>query len=241
MEGRLTRQELTAIGLPWSPAFVERTKVILGGTLMAAEHVLSGRGSRAACNMAGGTHHAFRDRGSGYCIFNDLAVAAYDAMERLGVERVCIVDLDVHQGDGTAAIFADDPRVFTLSLHGARNFPLRKQRSSLDVELPDDCGDQEYLEALARHLPVALDASRPQLVFFQAGVDALEEDRLGRLSLTREGLKRRNAMLFRALLERGAPPVVTCMGGGYAQPIERSAEAHVDVFAAAIEYSAAAP
>ena len=185
-----------------------------------------------AGNLAGGTHHAHRDFGAGYCVFNDIAVATRAALDgRLGgaVRRVLVIDLDVHQGDGTAAIFAGEPAVFTLSLHGARNFPARKQRSSLDVELPDGTGDEAYLAALRPALDDALQRSQPDLIFFQAGVDPLAADRLGRLSLTHDGLRERDGLVLRAARERGLPLVLT-LGGGYAEPIEASVEAHVNTY-----------
>jgi acetoin utilization deacetylase AcuC-like enzyme len=227
LEGRLDADAERRIGLrPWTPAIVDRTLAILGGTLAATRLALAG--APATGNAAGGTHHAHRSFGSGYCIFNDIAVGARLAL-REGVSRVLVIDLDVHQGDGTAAIFADEPRVVTFSMHAEKNFPFRKQASDLDVGLPDGLDDDGYLAALEAHLDAILDAARPELVFYQAGVDALAEDKLGRLNLTREGLRRRNQRVYAALAERGLP-VVILMGGGYAEPLARSVEAHADVF-----------
>ena len=167
------------------------------------------------------THHASADRGSGFCVFNDIAVAAR-ALQREGlIERVLVVDLDVHQGDGTAAIFAGDESVFTFSMHGAKNFPFQKQRSSLDVALPDGCSDSEYIEALECHLPGVLDRSRPDILFFQAGVDPLEHDLLGRLRVSLDGLHARDRIVARAARQCGIPLVLT-LGGGYARPISLS-------------------
>ena len=210
------------VGLPWSEGLVRRSCASVSGTVAAARRALE---DGIAGNLGGGTHHAFADHGEGFCVFNDLAVAAR-LLQREGlIERALIVDLDVHQGNGTAAIFADDPSVFTFSMHGAKNFPFRKQRSCLDVELADGCGDSEYLAHLARHMPAILAASAPQLVFFQAGVDPLGADALGRLSLTRDGLLRRDRIVLEAARAAGVPVVLT-LGGGYARPIELSVEAH---------------
>jgi acetoin utilization deacetylase AcuC-like enzyme len=184
-------------------------------------------------NLAGGTHHAFRSEGSGFCVFNDLAISIAYAREELGVARAAVVDLDVHQGDGTAAIFCNDSNVFTLSLHGASNFPFRKQTSSADLELPDRTDDHLYLETLERGLQ-QIWSFGPELVFFQSGVDALESDRLGRLSLSRIGLMQRNRMVLEETNRRGVPIVIT-LGGGYSEPIELTVDAHEDTFLAAAE------
>lgn len=228
VRGDLDAREERRVGLrPWRPEIVDRTLAIVGGTLAATQDVLHG-GHAVAGNLSGGTHHAHADFGSGYCIFNDLAVATRWALAE-GVGRVLIVDLDVHQGDGTAAIFAGEPRVFTFSMHCDKNFPFRKQASDLDVALPERTGDEAYLDALDQHLEPLFDAVHPGLVLFQAGVDPLAEDTLGRLALTRAGLAARNDRVFAAARARGVPMVVT-MGGGYAEPLEASVEAHADVF-----------
>jgi acetoin utilization deacetylase AcuC-like enzyme len=210
------------IGFPWSPALVLRTTASVGGTLSAAGDALrTGFGG----NLAGGTHHAFRAEGSGYCVFNDMAVTIR-ALQRDGrVRRVAILDLDVHQGDGTASLFAGDPDVLTVSVHGARNFPFRKQRSSLDVELPDGATDDQYLALL----PAAVVEWQPEIVFFQSGVDALDSDRLGRLRLTLAGLGQRDRLVFETAWQHRLP-IVTVLGGGYSQPVERTAEAHANTF-----------
>ena len=225
-EGTLSEAALRRLGFPWSPGLVERSRASVYGTVAAARAALE---EGIACNLAGGTHHAFAAEGTGFCVFNDIAVAAR-VLQREGlVDRALVVDLDVHQGDGTAAIFADDPSVFTFSMHGAKNFPFRKQKSSLDVELPDGCGDEEYLAQLRRHLPRVLDEARAQIVFFQAGVDPLAEDQLGRLELSREGLMRRDRLVLEAARERALPVAVT-LGGGYTRPVSLSVEAHVGTF-----------
>jgi acetoin utilization deacetylase AcuC-like enzyme len=208
---------------------VQRTLCSVGGTLAATSDALeSGYGAV----LAGGTHHAFRGEGAGYCVFNDIAVAARWLLTHRGLERIAVVDCDVHQGDGTAQIFADEARVFTLSLHGRRNFPFRKQQSTLDVELEDATGDDEYLAALETALGKVLQW-KPQALFFQSGVDGLACDRLGRLSLTHEGLRRRDQMVLSACRENEIPVVVT-LGGGYGEPLDATAEAHANTYRSAL-------
>jgi len=225
-EGRLDDAALKRIGFPWSRALLERSRASVGGTLAAARHALThGFGG----NLAGGTHHAAADFGSGYCVFNDLAVTAKVLLAERAVERVLVVDLDVHQGDGTAAILADEPHAFTFSMHGEKNFPFRKTRSSRDVGLADGCGDAEYLALLDEHLPEVFEASDPQLVLYQAGVDPLKEDTLGRLSLSHAGLRARDRRVFEAAWSRAVPLVLT-LGGGYAKPIEATLEAHLGTY-----------
>ena len=221
--GTLEFAALRRLGFPWSKGLVARSRASVFGTVAAAREALeAGFGG----NLAGGTHHAFADHGNGFCVFNDIAVAAR-VLQREGlIDRAVVVDLDVHQGDGTASIFAGDESVFTFSMHGAKNFPFRKERSRLDVELPDHCGDAEYLEQLERHLPRVLDAAGAQILFYQAGVDPLAEDVLGRLDLTLEGLRRRDRIVLQAARARGLPLVLT-LGGGYAKPIELSVRAHL--------------
>lgn len=253
---RLDAVATRAIGFPWSPGFVERTLSIVGGTLAATRNVLCGRGQThdqtatsrpipVAANAAGGTHHAFRDRGEGYCIFNDLAVAAKLALENGWAQAVCVIDLDVHQGNGTAAILAGDDRVFTFSMHGERNYPWRtRQPSSLDVGLNDGCDGSVYLPALAKALDTVTsrfvgpcrEAGHTVLCLYQAGVDCLRGDRWGRLALSREDLMARNTQVLDYCARHELPLVIT-MGGGYGKPIERSAEAHADLFCQAAEFT----
>jgi acetoin utilization deacetylase AcuC-like enzyme len=222
---------LRRIGFPWSKELVTRTLASVGGTLQAtAQALTSGFGG----TLAGGTHHAYRQEGSGFCVFNDIAVAIEWAKANHGVQRALIVDLDVHQGDGTAAIFAGNRDVFTLSLHGERNFPFRKQQSVIDVPLPDGTGDEAYLEALRPVLEQTRDF-HPDIVFFQAGVDALGTDKLGRLSLTREGLAQRDHLVYRFVSDLNVPLVQT-LGGGYSEPIELTVEAHGQSFRIAARY-----
>jgi acetoin utilization deacetylase AcuC-like enzyme len=235
LNGTLERQIIRRIGFPWSPELVARTLASAGATLAATRFALeTGFGG----TLAGGTHHAFRSEGSGFCVFNDLAIAIEWARATTPLTRFAVIDCDVHQGDGTAAIFHDDPGVFTLSLHGARNFPFRKQKSTLDVELPDATGDSEYMAALTPALEQAWQF-QPQLVFFQSGVDALSTDSLGHLHLTPQGLLQRDRMVIGQTHDRAVPLVIT-LGGGYSQPISHTVQAHAQTFqTAASIYSAA--
>ena len=224
-EGTLSAAAQREIGFPWSPRMVERSRRSVGATIMAARAALLG-GEGVAANLAGGTHHAYAHKGSGYCVFNDVAVAArlmqteWHRMHRR-LLRVLVIDLDVHQGNGTAAIFRDDPTVFTMSLHGAKNFPFRKETGDLDVELPDGCADAEYLEALDRALATAWAShgdERPGLAFYLAGADPHEDDRLGRLKLTASGLAERDRRVLAALRRRRIP-VALSMAGGYGREL----------------------
>jgi acetoin utilization deacetylase AcuC-like enzyme len=224
--GTLKEPAIRKLGFPWSEALLRRSLASAGGTLAAARYALE---HGVAGNLAGGTHHAHADFGAGYCMFNDLAIAASTLLSERLVERVLIVDLDVHQGDGTAAIFANDSRVFTFSMHGAKNFPFRKQTSTRDVELADDCNDSQYLEVLDAHLAEVFEVSAPSLVLYQAGVDPLREDTLGRLALTLEGLRARDRRVVEVCWSRAVPLVAT-LGGGYANPIELSIEASVGTY-----------
>jgi acetoin utilization deacetylase AcuC-like enzyme len=225
LDGSLDARALRRIGFPWSECLVRRTLASVGGTLAGARDALEyGIGG----NLAGGTHHAFRDQGAGFCVFNDLAVAILALRQEGRIARAALIDLDVHQGDGAASIFEDDPGVLTFSMHGENNFPFRKQRSKLDIGLADGTGDAEYLERLHAALPVVAEF-RPDLGIYQSGVDALEGDRLGRLSLTHAGLMARDEAVFRLTKENGIPVAIT-LGGGYADPISRTAEAHANTF-----------
>ncbi|HLK65981.1 MAG TPA: histone deacetylase [Bryobacteraceae bacterium] len=225
LDGSLDPRIMRRIGFPWSEALVNRTLASVGGTLSATAQALKmGFGG----NLAGGTHHAFRAEGSGFCVFNDLAVAILALRRDRGVQRTAVIDLDVHQGDGTASIFEHDPDVLTISLHGENNFPFRKQKSRIDIGLPDGTGDEEYLS----HLPevfTAIARFKPQVLFYQSGVDALSGDRLGRLRLTQEGLRERDRLVCSFAKSYGIPLVIT-LGGGYSDPIARTAEAHANTF-----------
>ena len=214
--GMLSRREELALGLPWSPALVERARRSVGATLQASDAALA---DGVAANLGGGTHHAFPDGGRGFCIFNDV-VAATRALRRTHRARsVLVVDLDVHQGDGTHAAFMEDPETFTFSLNGFRNYPFRRIPGDLELELGDGTGDEAYLEGLARLFPQALARSRPDLCFYLAGADPYERDRLGRLGLTKDGLAARDALVRDTLL-RGGVPICVTLAGGYADPIE---------------------
>jgi acetoin utilization deacetylase AcuC-like enzyme len=260
--GSLAADAQRRIGFPWSAMMVERSRRSVGATLAAAREALDKAAGTAAgarlqtpresgdrltsvadvistpafavsANLAGGTHHAFRDRGEGYCVFNDVAVAAA-VLQRDGViARAAVVDCDVHQGNGTAAIFQGDPSVFTFSLHGAKNFPFRKEVSDLDVAFEDGAGDDEYLAALETHLPVVLDGQRPDLVFYLAGADPYEGDRLGRLKLTIDGLRTRDRLVFDACGGRNLP-VVVAMSGGYAPDVDAIVTIHANTIREAV-------
>lgn len=227
--GGLGAQEIRRLGVPWSARLWRRARLAVHGTYLAARAALS---DGLAANLAGGTHHAFADHGEGFCVLNDVAVA----IERLRAEglaqRFIVIDLDVHQGNGTAAIFANDAEVFTLSLHGARNYPLVKPASTCDVELADGTGDALYLARLNDVLGPALDASEPQLAFYLAGVDVVAGDRYGRLALSRAGLFAREQAVLAAVAERGCPLAIT-LAGGYAPTSQLTAELHSQVFLAA--------
>jgi len=217
-QGTLTEAELRRLGFPWSWGLLERSRAAVAGTLEASRSALQ---DGIAGNLAGGTHHGFADHGEGFCVFNDIAVAIRALQAERLIRRAVVVDLDVHQGNGTAAIFAGDDSVFTFSMHGEHNFPFRKQPSSRDVGLPDGTTDAEYLDAGA------------DLLFFQAGVDPLAEDALGRLSLTLAGLRERDRLVLEAARHRGLPAVLT-LGGGYAKPLSATIDAHVGTYEVAI-------
>jgi acetoin utilization deacetylase AcuC-like enzyme len=219
------------IGFPWSPEMVERSRRSAGATLAAAGEALAG--GTIAANLAGGTHHAFRDRGEGYCVFNDVAVAARVLLRAGAIAQAVVIDCDVHQGNGTASIFHGDPAVFTLSLHGAHNFPFHKEVSDLDVTFADGTGDDEYLAALGAVLPQVLDEQRPDVVFYLAGADPYVGDRLGRLGLTIEGLRERDDYVFQACRRRGLP-VAVAMSGGYAVDIDAIVTIHTNTIRAAL-------
>ncbi len=220
--GELTPKELRRLGLPWSESLVRRSFYATGGTIAAARAALA---EGYASNLAGGTHHSFADRGEGFCVLNDVAVAIRVLRKEGLIRRAAIVDCDVHQGNGTATIFADDEDTFTFSIHGANNYPLFKARSSLDIELPDGTADDEYLNVLNHHLSKVLDAADPDLVFYLAGADPYSNDKLGRLALTIDGLRQRDLCVLRECYERETP-IVTVMSGGYGKDINDTIEIH---------------
>lgn len=220
--GELTKDELLRIGFPWSPGMIERSRRSSGATVEACRAALA---DGVGVNLAGGTHHAFRDHGEGYCVFNDTVVAARQLQAEGRVKRVVVVDLDVHQGNGTAAVCRLDPTIFTFSMHGAKNYPTRKEQSDLDIALPDRTGDREYLDALVPALDRVLGESRPDLAVYLAGADPFENDRLGRLALTKAGLSERDRAVFDACRSAGLPLAVT-MAGGYAKDVTDTVDIH---------------
>jgi acetoin utilization deacetylase AcuC-like enzyme len=222
MAGTLSPAEVRRIGFPWSPQLVERSLRSTGAAVDAAASALE---DGVAASLAGGTHHAGRDFGEGYCVFNDVAVAAREMQARGSVRRVLVLDCDVHQGNGTAEIFAGDETVFTMSIHGAKNFPLRKHPGSLDVGLEDGTGDAEYLARLEDAVGESFSRARPDLVIFIAGADPYEGDRLGRLRLTKQGLLDRDRLVLDATRRAGAPIAIVC-GGGYCTDIESIVDIH---------------
>lgn len=225
-DGELALAEVRRIGVPWSPRLWRRSRLAVQGTLEAAREALT---AGLGANLAGGTHHAFADHGEGFCVLNDVAVAIR-VLQRDGfLRRALVIDLDVHQGNGTAAIFEADPDVFTFSMHGERNFPARKARSTLDVGLPDGTGDEEYLAVLEEHVDRILDESGAEIVFYLAGVDPVQGDRYGRLALTEQGLRQRDRRVLSACRAAGLPTVLT-IAGGYAPTAERTAELHAIAF-----------
>jgi acetoin utilization deacetylase AcuC-like enzyme len=220
-EGRLTEKEIRRLGLPWSESLVQRSFYAVGGTIAAAlQSLIEGCSS----NLAGGTHHSFPDRGEGFCVLNDVAIAIRTLRARGLISRAAIVDCDVHQGNGMATIFADDPETFTFSMHGANNYPLFKATSSLDVELADRTSNSEYLAVLSDSLPVVF-SHEPDIVFYLAGADPFADDKLGKLALTIDGLRQRDTMVLRDCYEREVP-IVTVMSGGYGKRIEDTVEIH---------------
>ncbi len=238
--GSLSAAAQREIGFPWSPAMAERARRSVGATLLACRSAMGGAG--LAANLAGGTHHAYADKGSGFCVFNDFAVAArlmqaeHARTQRAkGPLRVAIVDLDVHQGNGTARIFANDDSVFTLSLHGAKNFPFRKEPSDIDVELPDGCDDTVYMEALERALGELERRFEPGLVLYLAGADPHEGDRLGRLKLTFDGLEARDRRVMDWAWHKRVP-LALAMGGGYGHDLEATVQVQVNTYRTALQY-----
>jgi acetoin utilization deacetylase AcuC-like enzyme len=228
----LSAAEQRRLGLPWSEALWQRSRLASAGTLLAARTALE---QGLAGNLAGGTHHAFADHGEGFCVLNDVAIAIRKLQTERSIERAAIIDLDVHQGNGTAAIFETDDDVFTFSMHGERNYPLAKMRSNLDVPLEDGVGDAEYLDALQRHLPRVLEAANADMVFYLAGVDVAAGDRYGKLALTEEGIRQRDRCVIETVRSRGLPLSIV-LAGGYASSRARTAELHAHAFREAADY-----
>jgi acetoin utilization deacetylase AcuC-like enzyme len=231
----LSDAEIRRLGLPWSEALWKRSILAASGTLLAARTALR---DGLAANLAGGTHHAFADHGEGFCVLNDVALALAKLRAEGAIQRGAVIDLDVHQGNGTAAIFEHVEEVFTFSMHGERNYPAAKMRSTLDVPLRDGIGDAEYLEKLAANLPMVLERSAPQIAFYLAGVDVVAGDRYGRLALSEEGVAQRDRFVIDSVRRR-AIPLVIVLAGGYAATPQRTAELHTHVFRAAAEFSVA--
>jgi acetoin utilization deacetylase AcuC-like enzyme len=229
---RLSAAEQRRLGLPWSEALWQRSRLASAGTLLAARAALD---QGLAGNLAGGTHHAFADHGEGFCALNDVAIAVRKLQAERAIKRAAIIDLDVHQGNGTASIFEEDDQVFTFSMHGDRNYPLAKMRSNLDVPLKDGVGDIEYLDALRRHLPTVLDNAKADIVFYLAGVDVAAGDRYGKLNLTDEGIRARDRCTVEAVRSRGAPLAIV-LAGGYAATRARTAQLHAHAFREAVAY-----
>jgi len=235
--GSVSPRTMREIGFPWSEAMVERARRSVGATVAACRTAFS---EGIAANLAGGTHHSYTDRGSGFCVFNDAAVSARLMQAECDtgdsrVRQVAIIDLDVHQGNGTASIFRDDPSVFTLSVHGQKNFPFRKEESDLDVDLPDGCGDADYLRALEQALQELDDRFKADLVIYLAGADPFEGDRLGRLKLSYEGLEARDGRVFEWAWQRRVPLAMT-MAGGYGHRIEETVQVHINTWRVALDY-----
>jgi acetoin utilization deacetylase AcuC-like enzyme len=228
----LSAAEQRKLGMPWSHALWQRSRLACGGTLLAARTALE---TGLAANLAGGTHHAFADHGEGFCLLNDVAIAITKLREEERIRRALIVDLDVHQGNGTAAIFENVEEVFTFSMHGERNYPNDKMRSDLDIGLNDGTDDVQYLRALHAHLPRVLDGAAPELAFYLAGVDVAAGDRYGKLALSEEGIRRRDRYIIESVRNRGIPLVIV-LAGGYAATRELTAALHAHVFREAVAY-----
>ncbi|GAB5538243.1 MAG: histone deacetylase [Salibacteraceae bacterium] len=228
---KLDHQEIRRTGFPLSRLLVDREVTIMNGTKMCVNYALK---HGVAMNIAGGTHHAFTNRGEGFCLLNDIAIASKYLLDQHLAKQILVVDLDVHQGNGTAQIFANEKRVFTFSMHGGNNYPLHKEKSNLDVELPDGIGDMEYLGLLEKHLYRLMETVEPDFIFFQSGVDILESDNLGRLGVSLKGCKRRDEIVLTTAHQSGVP-LVASMGGGYSKDINVIVEAHANTYRLAQE------
>ena len=225
----LNTREIRNIGFPLTKKLVERELIIAGGTIMGCEKALK---TGIAMNIAGGTHHAFSDCGEAFCLLNDQAIAAQYLLDQKKASQILILDLDVHQGNGTAAIFESNPKVFTLSVHGAKNYPFRKEKSDLDIALEDDTGDKKYLDKIKKIIPALIDNIKPDFIFYLSGVDVLGTDKLGRLNLTIEGCKERDTFVLKQCNDRNIP-LQCSMGGGYSKDIKVIIEAHANTYRAA--------
>lgn len=228
---KLSTKETKRIGFPMTPSLVERGRYILGGTIQCALHAMK---DGVSLNIAGGTHHAYADHGEGFCIFNDFAIASRYLLDLNIVKKILIVDLDVHQGNGTAHIFREEQSVFTFSMHGKKNYPHRKEQSDLDIELEDGTDDVTYLKILDEHLSKLINKVKPEMMFYLSGVDVLESDRLGRISMSVNGAKNRDLFVFN-IAKKNNIPVTVSMGGGYSPKIAEIIDAHANTFRAAAE------
>ncbi|MBU3742371.1 MAG: histone deacetylase [Candidatus Kapabacteria bacterium] len=232
IHGTLDRLEQRRIGFPWTPSLVTRSMATVGGCLASARAALE---DGISGNLAGGTHHAMRDAGEGFCVFNDIAVATLKLMQEDRIRTALIIDLDVHQGNGNSDILGGRPDVTIFSMHGAKNYPFRKIASTIDVDLPDGTGDEAYLRILGDHLPHLLDR-KPDIAFYQCGVDPLEHDALGRLAMTFDGLMERDRMVLQACHDRHVP-VMLALGGGYADPIDNTIQAQLNTYRVATHFA----
>ncbi|MDP4933910.1 MAG: histone deacetylase [Salibacteraceae bacterium] len=229
----LTPREQRVSGFPHNEMLILRERIICQGTIDGA--VKSIKGDGCALNIAGGTHHAYRDRGEGFCLLNDIALGANHLLNHAFAKRILVVDLDVHQGNGTAVIFQNDPRVFTFSMHGEKNYPFKKEQSDLDIGLPDGIKDDAYLSLLEANFFHLIEQQQPDFIFFQSGVDILETDKLGKLGVSIDGCKQRDEMIIRTCFEKGIPMQIS-MGGGYSKEIKHIVEAHANTFRLAMHY-----
>jgi len=234
VQGELSEREMRRIGFPWSPQLVLRSRYSVGGTIDTCQAALE---DGLSANLAGGTHHAYPDHGEGYCVFNDVAAAARAVQAEGRARRIVILDCDVHQGNGTAAIFAGDPSVFTFSVHGAKNFPFHKEQGDLDIALPDASDDQVFLDAVRAGVTQAVEQARADLAIYIAGADPFEEDRLGRLAMTKPGLEQRDRWVLEHCWQKGLP-VAIVMGGGYAHQVEDVVDIHFRTIRIAAEMAA---
>jgi acetoin utilization deacetylase AcuC-like enzyme len=223
---KLDKTEIRKTGFPLSEGLVYREIHIMQGSVSAAAYAIQ---YGVAMNTAGGTHHAYADRGEGFCLLNDIAITAHYVLENHQINQVLVVDLDVHQGNGTASICSDEPRVYTFSMHGASNYPMKKEKSDLDIGLPDGTGDKSYLNELQKHLHTLIDSIRPEFIIYQCGVDVLQTDKLGRLALSLNGCKERDRMVLEAA-KVNAIPIMCCMGGGYSERLSDIIEAHANTY-----------
>ncbi|MCH1534043.1 MAG: histone deacetylase [Schleiferiaceae bacterium] len=232
MDGSIDGKAQRKIGFPWSEQLIKRERVIGQGTINNVQFAIE---NGCSLNIAGGTHHAFYDRGEGFCMFNDIMLGAHFALDHTNITRILVIDLDVHQGNGTAAMASNDPRIFTFSMHGEKNYPYHKESSDMDLPLSDYIEDKPYLSLLNDALNTLFEKVDPELVFFQSGVDVLKSDKLGRMGLTLNGCKERDTAVISRCHERGIPLVIN-MGGGYSPEIKTIIEAHANTFRTCINY-----